>query len=107
MPFKSSFFGYVEADIPVNKCVTKVNRFIIIGTTIHKFIDTNWVSYYFSCVSYNLQQTDVFYHQMHEEISVVYGFQVEFFCTTSFWFLFRRKMWSTYASQLLIDIKRN
>ena len=35
-PFQSHFIDYVEADIDV-KDVTKINRVIVIGTTIHKF----------------------------------------------------------------------
>ena len=39
-PFRSEFIDYVKCDIPV--CViTKVNRVIGIGTTLHKFIDDN------------------------------------------------------------------
>ena len=34
-PFKSDFVDYVECDIPI-KDVTKVNKVIGIGTTIHK-----------------------------------------------------------------------
>ena len=35
-PFRSEFIDYVEADISV-KDITKINRVIVIGTTLHKF----------------------------------------------------------------------
>jgi len=40
MPFRSDFIDYVECDIPVRD-VTKVNRVVGIGNTIHKFISTD------------------------------------------------------------------
>jgi hypothetical protein len=69
-PFCSDFIDYVECDIPVWD-VTKVNKVIGIGTTIHKFTDTNENPVFLPCVSYHLPQTDVClfspqtYHQMH------------------------------------------
>ena len=40
IPFRSDFIDYLECDILV-KYVTKVNRVIGIGTTLHKFIKIN------------------------------------------------------------------
>ena len=37
-PFRSDFIDYVQCDIPVRD-VTKVNKVIGIGTTLHKFTD--------------------------------------------------------------------
>lgn len=81
-PFRSDFIDYVEADIPV-KDVTKVNRVIGIGTTLHKFKDSNGNDVILPCVSYHLQTTDVrlfspqTYHQMHDGHSIVAGDYVE------------------------------
>ncbi len=38
--FQSNFIDYVKCDIP-DKDMTKVTRVIGIGTTLHKFVDTN------------------------------------------------------------------
>ena len=83
-PFRSDFIDYVEADIPV-KDVTKVNRVIGIGTTLHKFKDSNGNDVILPCVSYHLQTTDVrlfspqTYHQMHGGHSILAGDYVEMF----------------------------
>jgi len=80
-PFRSDFIDYVKCDIPV-KDVTKVNRVIGIGTTIHKFVDENGKPVFVPCVSYHLPTTDVrlfspqTYHQLHGGRSIVEGFNV-------------------------------
>jgi hypothetical protein len=77
-PFCSDFIDYVECDTSVWD-VTKVNKVIGIGTTIHKFTNTNGKSVFLRCVSYHLPQTDVClfspqtYHQMHGGYSEVYN----------------------------------
>ena len=49
-PFRSDFIDYVECDIDV--CgVTKVNKVIGIGTTLHKFVDAAGNNIYLPCVS--------------------------------------------------------
>jgi hypothetical protein len=69
-PFCSDFLDYVECDIPVRD-VTKVNKVIGIGTTLHKFTGTDGKPVFLPCVSYHLTQTDIHlfspqtYHQMH------------------------------------------
>ncbi len=57
-PFCSDFIDYVECDILVWD-VTKVNKVIGIGTTIHKFTNTNGNPVFLPCVSYHLPQTNV------------------------------------------------
>ena len=80
-PFRSDFIDYVECDIPV-KDVTKVNRFIGIGTTLHKIIESNGQDILFTFISFHLTQTDVrlfspqTYEQMHGSHSLVHGNQV-------------------------------
>ena len=54
--FRSDFIHYVKADIPV-KDVTKVNRVISVGATIHKFIDVNGTTCYLSFVYYHILST--------------------------------------------------
>jgi hypothetical protein len=77
-PFRSNFVDYVKCDIAV-KDVTKVNKVIGIGTTLHKFTDTNGLPVYLLCVSYHLPETDIrlfspqTYHQIHGGYSEVYG----------------------------------
>jgi hypothetical protein len=77
-----------KCDIPV-KDVTKVNKVIGIGTTLHKFTDTNGLPVYLSCVSYHLPETDVClfspqtYHQMHGGYSEVYGDCIKMLLKTS------------------------
>ena len=79
--FRSDLIDYVECDIPVRN-VTKVNKVIGIGTTLHKFIERNGQYIFLPCISYHLTQTDVrlfspqYYHQMHGCHSVVHGNQV-------------------------------
>ena len=81
-PFKSDFIDYVKCDIPV-KDVTKVNKVIGIGTTIHKFVDTNGQSVFLPCISYHLPITDVrlfspqTYHQLQGAQSIVRDCHVE------------------------------
>ena len=87
-PFRSDFIDYVKCDIPV-KDVTKVNKVIGIGTTLHKFTDTNGLPVYLPCVSYHLPETDVrlfspqTYHQMHGGYSEVYGDRIRMLLKTS------------------------
>ena len=84
-PFRSNFIDYVEADIPL-KGVTKINRVIGIGTTLHRFqIDQGWDIFLF-CVLYHLPQTDVrlfslkTYHQIHGGHFSLNGDTVEMHC---------------------------
>jgi hypothetical protein len=73
-PFCSDFINYVKCDIPVRD-VTKVNKVIGIGTTLHKFTNTEGKPVILPCVSYHLPQMDVrqfspqTYHQMHDGYS--------------------------------------
>ena len=77
-PFHSDCIVYVKCDISVRD-VTKVNKVIGIGTTLHKFTNTDGKPVFLSCISYHLPQTDVClfstltYHQMHIGYSKVYG----------------------------------
>ncbi len=86
-----------SGDIPVRD-VTKVNRVVGIGNTIHKFMDTNGNPVFLPCVSYHLPQTDVrlfspqTYHQMHGGYSEVYGQSIQMKLRTS---------------SILIDINRD
>ncbi len=87
-PFRSDFIDYVECDIPVRD-VTKVNKVIGIGTTLHKFTDTDGKPVFLPCVSYHLPQTDVrlfspqTYHQMHGGHSEVYAESIQMKLRTS------------------------
>ncbi len=87
-PFRSDFIDYVECDIPVWD-VTKVNKVIGIGTTIHKFTDISGNPVFLPCVSYHLPQTEVrlfspqTYHQMHGGYSKVYGQSIKMKLRTS------------------------
>jgi hypothetical protein len=80
-PFRSDFIDYVECDIDVRD-VTKVNRVIGIGTTLHKFVDGSGNDVYLPCVSYHLPSTDVrlfspqVYHQIYGGHSIVNGDEV-------------------------------
>jgi hypothetical protein len=77
-PFRSDFFDYVECEIDVRN-ITKVNKVVGIGTTLHKFVDSNGNHVHLPCVSYHLPMTDVrlfspqIYHQLHGGHSVVNG----------------------------------
>ena len=81
-PFRSDFIDYVECEIDVRD-ISKVNKVIGIGTTLHKFVDNNGNNVYLPCVSYHLSTTDVrlfspqIYHQLHGGHSVVCGDAVE------------------------------
>ena len=87
-PFRSDFIDYVQCDIPVRD-VTKVNKVIGIGTTLHKFTDVKGHPVYLPCVSYHLPSTDVrlfspqTYHQMHGGYSEVYGDCIRMLLKTS------------------------
>ena len=69
-PFRSDFIDYVEADIAV-KDVTKINRVIAIGSTLHKFKNHKGKDVLLPFVFYHLRTTDVrlfspqTYHQRH------------------------------------------
>ncbi len=85
-PFWSDFIDYVECEIDVCN-ITKANKVVGIGTTLHKFMDNNGNHVYLPCVSYHLPTTDVrlfspqIYHQLHGDHSVVNGNEVEMkFC---------------------------
>ena len=77
-PFRSDFINYVEAEIAV-KDVTKVNKVMGIGTTLHKLRNNKGKSVFLPCVSYHLPTTDVrifspqTYHQMHGGYSRING----------------------------------
>jgi hypothetical protein len=77
-PFWSDFIDYVKCEIDVRD-ITKVNKVVGIGTTLHKFMDDNGNHDYLPCVSYHLPTTDVrlfspqIYHQLHGGHSVVNG----------------------------------
>ncbi len=72
----------MECNIPVRD-VMKVNKVIDIGTTLHKFTDTDGNPVYLPCVLYHLPETDVrlfsphTYHQIHGGYSEVYGQSVQ------------------------------
>ena len=80
-PFRSDFIDYVECEIDVRD-VTKVNKVIGIGTTLHKFVDASGSNIYLPCVSYHLPTTDVrlfspqVYHQIYGGDSIVNGDKV-------------------------------
>ena len=80
-PYRSDFMDYVECNIPV-KDVSKTNTVIGIGTTLHKFIDTNGQVVFLPCISYHLPSTDIrlfspqTYHQLHGGHSTVDGDKV-------------------------------
>jgi hypothetical protein len=81
-PFCSNFIDYVECEIDVQD-ITKVNKVVGIGTTLHRFVDTNGNDVYLPCVSYHLPSADVclfspqIYYQLHGGHSVVNGDEVE------------------------------
>ena len=58
IPFINDFIDYVKFDIPV-KDITKVNMVIGVGTTLHKFIESNGQDIFLPCISYHLTQVDV------------------------------------------------
>jgi hypothetical protein len=80
-PFWSDFIDYVKWEIDVCD-ITKVNKVVGIGTTLHKFVDNNGNHVYLSCVSYHLPTANVrlfspqIYHQLHGGHSVVNGDEV-------------------------------
>ncbi len=80
-PFHSDFIDYVEVDFEVRD-VTKANKVVGNGTTLHKFVDDNGKDVYLMCVSYHLPTTDVrlflpqIYHQLHGGSSTIDGANV-------------------------------
>jgi hypothetical protein len=81
-PFKADFIDYVECDIPV-KDVTKVNKVIGMGTTLHKFKNDKGDDVYLPCISYHLPTAEIrlfspqTYHQMHGGYSTVSADEVK------------------------------
>ncbi len=81
MQFWSDFIDYVECETDVCD-ITKVNKVVGIGTTLHKFVDNNGNHVYLPCVSYHFPTTDVrlfspqIYHEHHGGHSVVNGNKV-------------------------------
>jgi hypothetical protein len=79
--FSSDFIDYVEDDFEVRD-VTKANKVVGIGTTLHKFVDDNGKDVYLPCMSYHLPTTDVrlfspqSYHQLHGGSSTIDGANV-------------------------------
>jgi hypothetical protein len=57
-PFRSDFIDYVECDIDVRD-VTKVNKVIDVGTTLHNFLYIAGNNVYLPCVSYHLPSTNI------------------------------------------------
>ena len=80
-PFLSDFIDYVEVDFEIMD-VTKVNKVVGIGTTLHKFVDNKGKVVYLPMVAYHLPNTDVrlfspqIYHQLHGGNSTVDGANV-------------------------------
>ncbi len=80
-PFCSDFIDYVECDIDVRD-VTKVNKVIGVGITLHKFVDIAGNNVYLPCVSYHLPSTGIrlfsqqVYHQIYGGHSIVNGDKV-------------------------------
>jgi hypothetical protein len=80
-PFCSDNIDYVEVDFEVRD-VTKANKVVGMGTTLHRFIDDNGKDVYLPCVSYHLSTTDVrllspqIYHQLHGGSSTIDGANV-------------------------------
>jgi hypothetical protein len=80
-PFQSDFIDYVEVSFEVQD-VTKTNKVVVIGTTLHRFVDDNGKDVYLPCVSYHLPTTDVrlfspqIYHQLHCGSSTIDGANV-------------------------------
>jgi hypothetical protein len=86
--FCIDFIDYIECNIPVWD-VTKVNKVIGMGTTLHKFTGTNGKPVFLPCVSYHLPQTNVrlfspqTYHQMNGGYSKVYPQSIQMKLCTS------------------------
>ena len=84
--FISNLIYCVKCDITV-KDVTKINRFIVIGTTLYKFVKSNVKEVFLPCLSYHLTQTDVrifssqTYHHTHGGYSEVYDIRVRIYLT--------------------------
>ena len=76
-PFSSGFVDYVGCDIPI-KDITKFNKVILIGTTIHRFKNINGDDVYLPFVYYHLPTSEIClfslqnYHNMHYGESSVY-----------------------------------
>ena len=56
--FCSDFIDYVECEIQVWD-ITKVNKVVGIGTTLHRFVNTKGNAVYLPCVSYHLPLTEM------------------------------------------------
>ena len=78
---RCDFIDYVEIEIEVRD-VTKANKVVGIGTTLHKFVDDKGMDVFLPCVAYHLPTTDVrlfspqIYHQLHGGHSIVDGDKV-------------------------------
>jgi hypothetical protein len=85
---RSDFIDYVECDIPIWD-VTKVDKVIRIGTTLHKRTNTDGKPVFLPCVSYHLLQTDIClfspqtHHQMHDGYFKVYAQSIQMKLCTS------------------------
>jgi hypothetical protein len=55
---RCDFIDYVEIEIEVRD-VTKANKVVGIGTTLHKFVDDKGMDVFLPCVAYHLPTTDV------------------------------------------------
>lgn len=55
-PFLDDFTDYAKCDILL-KNITKANRCVGIGTSLHTFIDVKGKDIFLPCISYNLNQT--------------------------------------------------
>jgi hypothetical protein len=86
--FRSDFIDNVKCEIAIRD-VTKVNKVVGIGTTLHKFTVIKGFSVYLPCILYHIPETDVrlfspqTYHQMHGGYSEVYGNCVRMLLKTS------------------------
>ena len=81
-PFKSDFVDYMGFDIPV-KSVTKVNKVVVLVTTIHKFQNIKGDDVYLPWVSYDLPTDEIcifipnHYQHIHGGNSSVYADRVK------------------------------
>ncbi len=86
--FRSDFIDYVKCEIPVRD-VTKVNKVVGIGTSLHEFTDIKGIPVYLPCILYHLPETYVClfspqtYHQMHGGYLEVYSNWVHMLSKTS------------------------
>ena len=80
-PFRSDFIDYVEVSFEVWD-VTKANKVVGVGITLHRFVDDYGKDVYLPCVLYHLPTSDVrlflpqIYHQLHGGSSTIDGANV-------------------------------